>query len=41
MKMADMMERWDMRDKNRRLGVILALFTLLYIGAVIGFIIIY
>ncbi len=36
-----MLNQRDMRHRNRRLGLILALVTLLYIGAVIGFIIIY
>ena len=36
-----MVNQRDMRNKNRRLGLILALVTLLYIGAVIGFIIVY
>jgi len=36
-----MLNQRDMRHRNRRLGVILTLFTLFYIGAVVGFIIIY
>lgn len=36
-----MMNQHQTRDRNRRLGLILAVVTLLYIGAVIGFIIIY
>lgn len=31
----------QLQQKNRRLGLILALFALLYIGAVIGFLIAY
>lgn len=31
----------NVRRKNRRIGMILALVTLLYISAVIGFIIVY
>ena len=36
-----MVNQRDVRDENQRLGLILAAVTLLYIGAVIGFIIIY
>ena len=35
------MNHRNMRHKNRRVGLILALFTLLYIGVLIGFIIVY
>lgn len=36
-----MMNRGDVRQKNWRVGFILALVTLLYLSALIGFIIIY
>ena len=41
MSMEGLMNQSNARRRNRRLGLILALVTLLYISAVIGFIIIY
>jgi len=35
------MDQFGVRRKNRRVGLILALLTVLYIGAVIAFIIMY
>lgn len=41
MSLVGTMSQQNVRHRNRRVGLILTLFTLLYLAALIGFIIVY